>query len=164
MILVSKAHSRPLELRPAKPGKSTKRPATRQARQRGVCRRLDRRRSCLHRSDAHGGGFPTRICHRLCRRHLLRPGDVGERLERIARRAADLFLAFRAIAIPAAGFVAMMTFVPELWGFYLVRLFVVSVATGNAVRFWLAIRGAGGDARKLVTQDIADNEIDWENE
>jgi len=32
------------------------------------------------------------------------------------------------------------------------------------VRFWLAIRGTGGDARKLVKQDIADNELNWENE
>ena len=30
----------------------------------------------------------------------------------------------------------MMNFMPELWDIYLVRLFVVSVATGNAVRFW----------------------------
>ena len=44
------------------------------------------------------------------------------------------------------------------------RLFTVAVATANAVRFWLAIRGASGDARRLVKQDIADNEFDWENE
>ena len=76
----------------------------------------------------------------------------------------DLFLAFRAIAIPVAGYVAMMHFMPELWDLYLVRLFTVAVATANAVRFWLAIRGASGDARRLVKQDIADNEFDWENE
>jgi hypothetical protein len=76
----------------------------------------------------------------------------------------DLFLAFRAIAIPVAGYIAMINIVPELWDLYLVRLFTVAVATGNAVRFWLAIRGTGGDARKLVKQDIADNELNWENE
>jgi hypothetical protein len=76
----------------------------------------------------------------------------------------DLFLAFRAIAIPVAGYIAMMNFMPELWDLYLVRLFTVAVATANAVRFWLAIRGTGGDARELVRQDIAENEFDWENE
>ena len=43
----------------------------------------------------------------------------------------DLFLAFRAIAIPVAGYVAMMHFMPELWHLYLVRLFTVAVATGK---------------------------------
>jgi hypothetical protein len=76
----------------------------------------------------------------------------------------DFFLAFRAAAIPLTGFVAMMNFAPWLWDFYAVRLFVAAVAAGNAVRFAIAIRGAGGDARKLVKQDIANNEINWENE
>jgi hypothetical protein len=76
----------------------------------------------------------------------------------------DLFLAFRAVAIPIAGYVAMMNFMPELWDLYLVRLFTVAVATGNALRFWLAIRGASGDARQLVKADIAANDLDWDNE
>jgi len=76
----------------------------------------------------------------------------------------DLFLAFRAIAIPVAGYIAMMNFMPELWDLYLVRLSTVAVATANAGRFGLAIRGAGSDARRLVKQDIAENEFDWENE
>jgi hypothetical protein len=69
--------------------------------------------------------------------------------------------AFFAVAVPLGGFLAVLTWAPNLLDFYPARAFCVAIACANVVRFCLAVRGPGGDAQKIVHRQIAQNEINW---
>jgi hypothetical protein len=77
------------------------------------------------------------------------------------RSARDPVAACLAVAVPVGGFVAVLTYAPDLLAMEYVRCFAVSIACANIVRFWLAVRGPGGDAQKIVHRQIAQNEINW---
>jgi hypothetical protein len=79
-----------------------------------------------------------------------------------ARGARDPVGAFFALAVPVGGFIAVLNYAPELMDDFYVRGFCVAVAAANIVRFWLCVRGPGGDAQKIVHRQIAQNEINWQ--
>jgi MFS family permease len=78
-----------------------------------------------------------------------------------ARGGRDIVLAFFAVAVPLGGFLAVLNWAPQVLEFYPARAFCVAIASANVVRFWLAVRGPGGDAQKIVHRQIAQNEITW---
>jgi hypothetical protein len=78
------------------------------------------------------------------------------------RSARDPVGAFFAVAVPVGGFLAVLNYAPDLLSDFYVRGFCVAVAAANIVRFWLAVRGPGGDAQKIVTHQIYQNEINWQ--
>ena len=70
--------------------------------------------------------------------------------------------AILALAVPSAGFFAVMNYAPALLDSLAVRTFCCGIVTANLVRFWIDIRGPGGGcAEKQVRQQIAQNEIVW---
>ena len=69
--------------------------------------------------------------------------------------------AFFALAVPIGGFLAVQSWAPQLLGDFYVRGFCVAVGCANLVRFYLAVRGATGNARKLVAKDISLGEWKW---
>ena len=77
-----------------------------------------------------------------------------------SRGAQDWLGAVLPIAVPAIGFIAAVNYAPPqfLQDFY-VQAFCVGVVMANAVRFAICVRGIGGNARKLVVNDI--NQGDW---
>ena len=69
--------------------------------------------------------------------------------------------AFFALAVPIGGFLAVQSWAPELLADFYVQGFCVAVGCANLVRFYLAVRGPGGNARKLVAKDISLGEWKW---
>lgn len=69
--------------------------------------------------------------------------------------------AFFALAVPIGGYIAVRSWAPELLNDFYVQGFCVAVGCANAVRFYLAVRGPGGNARKLVAKDISVGEWKW---
>jgi hypothetical protein len=67
-----------------------------------------------------------------------------------------------AVAVPAGGFFAVMSYAPELLDDLYVRAFCCGIVMANAVRFWIDVRGPGsGTAEKQVRQQIARHEFNW---
>lgn len=80
-----------------------------------------------------------------------------------ARVPRDTLGALFSLAWPIGGFVAVLNWAPELLrDFWEARAFCVGIACANIVRFWIAVRGPGNDAQKIVHQQIAQNEILWQ--
>jgi uncharacterized membrane protein YhhN len=85
---------------------------------------------------------------------------IGMRGSRGCER--DPLAAIFAVVLPVGGWIALTTWLPEWRTDFYVRGFFVAYAAANAVRFFLAIRGGGGNAQKIVHQQIAQNEIIWQ--
>ena len=56
--------------------------------------------------------------------------------------------------MPIGGFIAVRNYAPELLDDFYVRAFCTGVATANAVRFWIAMRGIRSNAQKMVRRQI----------
>jgi hypothetical protein len=69
--------------------------------------------------------------------------------------------AFFAVAVPVGGFLAVQSWAPELLTDFYVQAFCVAVGCANLTRLYLALRGPGGNARKLVVNDINQGEWKW---
>jgi hypothetical protein len=69
--------------------------------------------------------------------------------------------AFFALAVPIGGLLAVLSWAPQLLDDFYVQGFCVAVGCANLVRFYLAVRGVGGNARKLVVNDINQGEWKW---
>jgi len=84
---------------------------------------------------------------------------VGSRGSRGRR---DMLGAVLALAVPAGGFIAVMSYAPELLDDLFVRAFCTGVVTANLVRFWIDIRGPGsGSAEKQVRRQIEQHQFQW---
>ena len=69
--------------------------------------------------------------------------------------------AFFAIAESVGLFLAVRWAAPRLLEAFYVQAFFVAIGCANLVRFYLAVRGPGGGARKLVAKDISVGEWKW---
>lgn len=78
-----------------------------------------------------------------------------------SRGARDVLGAIFAIGIPAIGFIATANYEPDLLQDPYVRAFFTGIITANAVRCAICLRGVGGNARKLVVNDINQGEWKW---
>ena len=78
-----------------------------------------------------------------------------------SRGARDILGAIFAIAIPAIGFIAAAKYAPDLLQDFYVRAFCTGIIVANVVRFAICVRGVGGNARKLVVNDIDQGEWKW---
>ena len=58
-------------------------------------------------------------------------------------------------------FLAVRWAAPRLLEAFYVQAFFVAIGCANLVRFYLAVRGPGGGARKLVAKDISVGEWKW---
>ena len=71
-----------------------------------------------------------------------------------SRGRRDPLGAVLAIAVPAIGFIAAVNYAPELLQDFYVQALCTGIVTANVVRFAICVRGIGGNARKLVVNDI----------
>ena len=78
-----------------------------------------------------------------------------------SRGRRDPLGAVLAIAVPAIGFIAAVNYAPELLHDFYVQALCTGIVTANAVRFAICVRGIGGNARKLVVNDINQGEWKW---
>jgi hypothetical protein len=78
-----------------------------------------------------------------------------------SRGMRDPIGAVLAVAVPAIGFIAAVNYEPALLQIFYVQAFCVGVVTANVVRFVICVRGIGGNARKLVVNDINQGEWKW---
>jgi hypothetical protein len=79
-----------------------------------------------------------------------------------SRGARDVLGAIFAIAIPAIGFIAAANYAPpDMLQATYVRAFCCGIIAANAIRFLICVRGVGGNARKLVVNDINQGEWKW---
>jgi hypothetical protein len=78
-----------------------------------------------------------------------------------SRGARDPLGAVLAIAVPAIGFIAAANYTPQLLQDFYVQALCTGIVFANAVRFAICVRGIGGNARKLVVNDINQGEWKW---
>jgi hypothetical protein len=78
-----------------------------------------------------------------------------------ARGPREPVTAFFALALPIGGGIALSNWLPGLLENFYVQAFAVGVVASCAVQFFLAIRGNDGNAQKIVTQQIAQQEVAW---
>ena len=69
--------------------------------------------------------------------------------------------AFFALVEGVGLFLAVQSWAPQLLDAFYVQAFFVAIGFANFVRFYLAVRGPGGGARKLVATDINQGEWKW---
>lgn len=69
--------------------------------------------------------------------------------------------AFYALVEGIGLFLAVHSWAPQLLEAFYVQAFFVAIGCANLVRFYLAVRGPGGNARNLVAKDISVGEWKW---
>ena len=69
--------------------------------------------------------------------------------------------AFFALVEGVGLYLAVHSWAPQLLDAFYVQAFFVAIGCANLVRFYLAVRGLGGNARKLVVNDINQGEWKW---
>jgi len=73
----------------------------------------------------------------------------------------DMMAAFWSLALPAGGWWAMQKWLPGLWYDAYGRGICITILGAAAIRFFIATKGAGANAQKIVSQQIAQNEVHW---
>jgi len=78
-----------------------------------------------------------------------------------ARGPRDVMTIFWLLAFVAGGWWVVVHRLPGLWTNFFGRGFCIGLLCGAAVRFYIALRGLGGDAYGLVADDIDQQEWKW---
>jgi len=78
-----------------------------------------------------------------------------------ARGRRDVMSIFWSLVVIGGGWWVVTHWLPDLWADFYGRTFCIGALCSTAVRLYLALRGLGHHAHRLVTEDIAAQEWKW---